>query len=45
MIESIAMILKKLNQSQAEGKIWPMEMKLPTDLYASVLVLPQASGL
>ena len=37
MIDSRAMMLRKLYQSHIGGKICPMEMKLPSDLYASVL--------
>ena len=37
MIDSMATMLRKLYQSHAEGNTCPMAMKLPTDLYASVL--------
>ena len=37
MMERSARMLRKRNQSHVAGKICPMEMKLPTDLYASVL--------
>ena len=37
MIESRARMLMNLYQSHVAGKICPMAMKLPTDLYASVL--------
>ena len=30
--DNIATILRKLSQFQLEGKIWPIDMKLPTDL-------------
>ena len=36
IMDSRAMMLRKACQSHAEGKICPMAMKLPTDLYASV---------